>query len=58
MLDKAREQGYDAIRASLEIGKTARASATGLTIGKLVMIADRAKQTLIGAAAIGPHADE
>jgi dihydrolipoamide dehydrogenase len=58
MLDKAREQGYDAISASAEIGKTARASATGLTIGRLVMTADRAKQTLIGAAAIGPHADE
>jgi dihydrolipoamide dehydrogenase len=55
---KAREQGYDVVSASMDVRHTARASATGMTSGRLVMIADRRRRTLLGAAAIGPHAEE
>jgi pyruvate/2-oxoglutarate dehydrogenase complex dihydrolipoamide dehydrogenase (E3) component len=55
---KARERGYDVAIASMEVGQTARAHATGLKLGRLVLTADRQRRTLIGAAAIGPHADE
>jgi len=55
---KARERGYDAVSASMEIGNTARAAATGSTAGRLVLVADRRRRTLLGAAAIGPHAEE
>jgi pyruvate/2-oxoglutarate dehydrogenase complex dihydrolipoamide dehydrogenase (E3) component len=55
---QAREQGYDALSASMEVRHTARASATGLKSGRLVLVADRKRRTLLGAAAIGPHAEE
>jgi len=56
--DKAREQGYDTLSASMEVGHTARASVTGSKSGQLVLVADRRRRTLLGAAAIGPHAEE
>jgi pyruvate/2-oxoglutarate dehydrogenase complex dihydrolipoamide dehydrogenase (E3) component len=56
--DKARERGYDVQSASMEVRHTARADATGLKSGQLVLVADRRRRTLIGAAAIGPHAEE
>jgi pyruvate/2-oxoglutarate dehydrogenase complex dihydrolipoamide dehydrogenase (E3) component len=56
--DKAREQGYDTLSASMEVRRTARAAATGLKSGQLVLVADRRRRTLLGAAAIGPHAEE
>jgi pyruvate/2-oxoglutarate dehydrogenase complex dihydrolipoamide dehydrogenase (E3) component len=56
--DKARERGHDVQTASMELGQTARADATGLKSGQLVLVADRRRRTLIGAAAIGPHAEE
>jgi dihydrolipoamide dehydrogenase len=37
---------------------TARAAATGSKSGQLVLVADRRRRTLLGAAAIGPHAEE
>jgi len=57
-LEKARERGHDAISASMEIRHTARASATGSKSGRLVLVGDRPRRTLLGAAAIGPHAEE
>ncbi|MGH2544058.1 MAG: dihydrolipoyl dehydrogenase family protein, partial [Ardenticatenaceae bacterium] len=54
----AREQGYDFETAEMEIRHTARASATAKLAGKLVLVADRKRQTLIGASAVGAHADE
>ena len=57
-LEKARAHGHDAIRASMEIRHTARAAATGLASGVVVLVADRTRRTLLGAAAIGPHAEE
>ncbi len=57
-LEQARQEGNEAISASMEIQKTARGAATGLTIGSLVLVADRSRRVLLGAAAIGPRADE
>ena len=57
-LEGARAQGHDAISASMEVGQTARAHATGLKSGRLVLVADRRRGTLLGASAIGPHAEE
>src|SRR5215510_1447027 len=55
---KAREQGFDVVTASMEVGQTARARATGMSSGRLVLIGDRKRRSLLGAAAIGPHAEE
>ena len=54
----AREQGYDIVSASMDVRHTARGSATGLKSGRLVLVADRRRRTLLGAAVIGPHAEE
>ena len=55
--DAAREQRIDAITAAMDVGETAR-SATEGGGGRLVLTADREQGVLIGAAAIGPRADE
>src|SRR5215510_9644667 len=55
---KAREEGYDIVSASMDVRHTARGSATGLKSGRLVLVAERRRRTLLGAAAIGPHAEE
>lgn len=57
-LDDARKQGIDALCAAMDIAQTARAATDGATRGRLVLTADRTRRVLIGAAAIGPHADE
>ncbi|MCW2682012.1 MAG: pyridine nucleotide-disulfide oxidoreductase dimerization region [Frankiales bacterium] len=56
--EQAREQGIDAITAVMDLGEVARTSTEGGAGGRLVLTADRDKGVLIGAAAIGPHADE
>ena len=56
--ERASEQGYDVVTASMEVRHTARAATTGLNAGRLVLAADRRRRTLLGAAAIGPHAEE
>jgi dihydrolipoamide dehydrogenase len=55
---QARELGHQTVSASMEVGRTARASATGMKSGRLVLVGDRRRRTLLGAAAIGPHAEE
>ncbi len=55
---QAREQGIDAITAVMDLGEVARTSTEGTGGGRLVLTADRSRGVLIGAAAIGPHADE
>ncbi len=55
---QAREQGIDAVTASMDVGETARAATEGAGGGRLVLTADRARGILIGAAALGPRADE
>ncbi len=56
--DRAREQGLDVVTAAMDVGQTARSAADGDTTGRLVLVADRGRGVLVGAAAIGPHADE
>jgi len=46
------------VTASMELNDTARAAIDGQSNGILVLTADRASGVLIGAAAIGPKADE
>ena len=55
---QAREQGIDAVTAVMDLGEVARTSTEGAGAGRLVLTADRSRGVLIGAAAIGPHADE
>ena len=56
--ERASQQGYEAVSASIDVDHTARAATTGLRAGRLVLVADRRRRTLLGAAAIGPHAEE
>jgi len=55
---QAREQGIDAMTATMDLGEVARTSTEGSGGGRLVLTADRGRGVLIGAAAIGPRADE
>ena len=55
---QAREHGIDAVTAVMDVGQTARSLTEGAGGGRLVLTADRARGVLIGAAAIGPRADE
>jgi pyruvate/2-oxoglutarate dehydrogenase complex dihydrolipoamide dehydrogenase (E3) component len=55
---QARDEGIDAVTAVMDVGETARAITEGAGGGRLVLTADRDRGVLIGAAAIGPHADE
>jgi dihydrolipoamide dehydrogenase len=55
---QAREQGIDAVTAVMDLREVARTSTEGSGGGRLVLTADRGKGVLIGAAAIGPRADE
>ncbi|MEO6205165.1 MAG: NAD(P)/FAD-dependent oxidoreductase [Mycobacteriales bacterium] len=54
----ARDRGVDVITASMDVGDTARSLTEGVGGGLLLLTADRARGVLLGAAAIGPHADE
>ena len=56
--DQAGEQGIDVVTATMDVGQTARSAADGDTTGRLVLTADRGRGVLVGASAIGPHADE
>lgn len=55
---QAREAGIDAVTAVMDLGEVARTATEGSGGGRLVLTADRQRGVLIGAAAIGPHADE
>lgn len=54
----ARDAGIDAVAAVMDLGEVARAATEGGGGGRLVLTADRNRGVLVGAAAIGPRADE
>jgi len=54
----AREQDVDVLTAAMDVGQTARSASDGDACGRLVLTADRVRAVLVGAAAIGPSADE
>ncbi len=53
----AADQGVDVVTAAFDIANTARAVSEGSTGGWLVLVADRQRRVLVGASAVGPHAD-
>ncbi len=55
---QAREAGIDVATATADISQLARAATDGVTAGRLVLSADRKRGVLIGAAAVGPRADD
>ncbi|MGQ0577141.1 MAG: dihydrolipoyl dehydrogenase family protein [Pseudonocardia sp.] len=52
------EQVQGAVTAEIDLGETARAGVEAGAGGRLVLTADPRAGVLVGAAAIGPHADE
>ena len=56
--DQAAEQGVDVVTATMDLGEVARTTTEGSAGGLLVLLADRARGVLVGASAVGPHADE
>ena len=54
----ATAEGIDAVSASIDLSEVARTATEGGGSGRLVLTADRVRGVLIGAAAIGPRADE
>ena len=51
-------EGVETLTASFDLGETARSGSDGERRGRLVLTADANKGILIGAAAVGPGADE
>lgn len=56
--ETAAKQGIDAVTAVMDLADVARTASEGNDGGRLVLTADRVRGVLIGAAAIGPRADE
>jgi dihydrolipoamide dehydrogenase len=55
---EARDKGIEPLTATMDVAQTARATTEGAGGGRLVLTADRDRAVLIGAASIGPRADE
>jgi len=56
--DQARDNGIDVITAAMDMSQLARTATDGAADGLLILVADRGREVLIGAAAVGPGADE
>ena len=56
--EQARDDGIDVISATMNMSQLARAANEGTAGGLLILLADRSRCVLIGAAAVGPSADE
>ncbi len=56
--EQARDDGIDVITATMDMAQLARTATDGTAGGLLILVADRARKVLIGAAAVGPGADE
>jgi dihydrolipoamide dehydrogenase len=54
---QATERRLDVVRATMDVGGTARAWLED-SGGTLVLVADCARRTVVGASAVGPHAEE
>ncbi|MGH7642725.1 MAG: hypothetical protein ACRENX_06885 [Candidatus Dormibacteria bacterium] len=55
---QARDQGLGTVSSVCSFADTARALAEGVTSGQVVLLADRVKRVLVGAAIAGPQADK
>ncbi len=56
--EQARDDGMDVITATMDMSQLARTATDGAAGGLLILVADRAREVLVGAAAVGPGADE
>jgi pyruvate/2-oxoglutarate dehydrogenase complex dihydrolipoamide dehydrogenase (E3) component len=56
--EQARDNGIDVITATMAMSQLARTATDGAAGGLLILAADRSREVLIGAAAVGPGADE
>jgi hypothetical protein len=56
--ERARDDGIDVITATTDMSELARTATDGTAGGLLILAADRSRHVLIGAAAVGPGADE
>lgn len=57
-LAQASQADLEILTAEMDLGQTARSATEGESAGRLVLVADHRRGTLVGAAAIGAHADE
>jgi len=55
--EAAGRQGLDVAGAAFDVAQTARALSEGSTGGCVVLVADRRRRVLVGASAVGLHAD-
>jgi len=56
--ERARDDGIDVITATTDMSQLARTATDGAAGGLLILVADRSRHVLIGAAAVGAAADE
>lgn len=56
--EQARAAGIEVITASTDLSELARVHTDGAPGGRLILVADRAREVLVGAAGVGPGADD